>query len=104
MDTWLRFKAKNFVFRDMKIYENNGLKKGLNPIFKQWTKQDYAIQNKNTRCVRQMWKRIFNMLKHENMNMKRIRQGYGVRSCLILMLNILKEIKNPIFIYTLLGI
>jgi hypothetical protein len=37
------------------------------------------------------------------MNMKRTWQGYGVRSCLKLMLNKLKEMRGPIFIYTHLG-
>jgi hypothetical protein len=37
------------------------------------------------------------------MNMKRTWQGYGVRSCLRLMLNKLKETKGPNSIYTLLG-
>ncbi len=37
------------------------------------------------------------------MNMKIIRQGYVVRSSLKLILNILKEMKGPTSIYTLLG-
>jgi len=43
------------------------------------------------------------MLTYTNMNMKRTWQGYGARSCLRLMLNILKEIKGPTFIYIPLG-
>jgi hypothetical protein len=41
---------------------------------------------------------LFIMLTYANM--KRTWQGYGVRSYLRLMLNILKEIKSPIYIYT----
>jgi hypothetical protein len=41
-----------------------------------------------------------NICKHD---MKRTWQGYGVRLCLRLMLNKLKEMKVPIFIYILLG-
>ncbi len=37
------------------------------------------------------------------MNKERTRQGYGVRSCLRLMLNKLKEVKGPISIYIPLG-
>jgi hypothetical protein len=37
------------------------------------------------------------------MNMKRTWQGYGAKLCLKLVLNILKEIKGPTPIYTLLG-
>jgi hypothetical protein len=50
-------------------------------------------------CGRPTWKYIFSMLTYANMNMKRTRQGYGARSCLRLMLNILKEMKGPIPIY-----
>jgi len=50
-----------------------------------------------------MWKHIFIMLTYVNMNMKRIWQGYGVRWCLKLVLNKLKEMKGLTFIYTLLG-
>jgi hypothetical protein len=46
------------------------------------------------RCARQMWKWIFIKLTYANMNMKKTWQGYGARSCLELMLNILKEIKG----------
>jgi len=42
-------------------------------------------------------------VNYVNMNMKRTWQGYGVRSSLRLMLNKLKEMIGPIFIYTLLG-
>jgi hypothetical protein len=37
------------------------------------------------------------------MNMKKEWQGYGVKSCLKLVLNRLKEMKGPTFIYTPLG-
>ncbi len=53
--------------------------KGLSVIFKQGTKQDYAIQkqqhkikNKNMRCAKQTRKWIFIMLTFANMNMIRI--------------------------------
>jgi hypothetical protein len=52
-------------------------------------------------CVKQTWKHIFIMLTYANINMKRTWQGYGVRSCLRLMSNILKEMRGPIYIYTL---
>jgi len=39
-----------------------------------------------------------NICKHEYE--KKHDQGYGARSCLKLMLNRLKEMKGPIFIYT----
>jgi len=45
----------------------------------------------------------FIMLIYANMNMKRTWQGYGARSCLKLMLNKLKEMRGPTFIYTPLG-
>jgi hypothetical protein len=45
---------------------------------------------------------IYN-LTHANMNMKRTWQGYDARSCLKLVLNKLKEMKNPSCIYTLQG-
>jgi len=59
--------------------------------------------NKNTKCAKPTWKWIFIMWTYINMNMKRIWQGYGVRSCLKLMLNILKEMKSLISIYNPLG-
>jgi hypothetical protein len=66
-----------------------------------WFKnKNTRIKNKNTRCVKPTWKWIFIMLTYANMNMKRTCQGYGVKSCLRLMLNKLKEIKGLIFIYT----
>jgi hypothetical protein len=55
------------------------------------------------RCVKKKWKQIFIVLTYANMNMKIIRQGYVVRSSLKLILNILKEMKGPTSIYTLLG-
>ncbi len=42
----------------------------------------------------------FIKLTYANMNMKRTWQGYGVRLCLRLMLNRLKEMKGPTSIYT----
>jgi hypothetical protein len=38
-----------------------------------------------------------NICKHEH---EKTWQGYNVKSCLRLMLNILNEMKNPTFIYT----
>jgi hypothetical protein len=61
------------------------------------------IQNNNTRCVRQKWKQIFIMFTYANINMKKSCQGYGARLCLRPMLNKLKEMRNPILIYTHLG-
>jgi hypothetical protein len=61
------------------------------------------IKNKNMKCVRSTWKQIFIMLTYANMNMEITWQGYGARSCLKLMLNKLKEMRGPIFIYTPLG-
>jgi hypothetical protein len=55
------------------------------------------------KCAKPMWKQIFIMLTYANMNMKRTWQGYGVRSCLNFVLNRLKEMKGPTFIYTSLG-
>jgi len=43
------------------------------------------------------------MLTYVNMNMKIAWQGYGVRSSLKLMLNKVKEMKDPTMISTLLG-
>jgi hypothetical protein len=45
------------------------------------------------RCARQMWKWVFIMLIYANMNMKKICQGYGVRSFLKLVLKELKELR-----------
>jgi hypothetical protein len=36
---------------------------------------------------------------YTNMNMKKTWQGYDVRSCLKMVLNKLKEMKGPTFIY-----
>jgi hypothetical protein len=56
------------------------------------------------KCAKQKWKWIFIMLTCANMKMKRTWQGYDARSCLRLVLNILKEMKGPTFVYTPLGI
>ncbi len=40
------------------------------------------------------------MLIYVNMNMKITWQSYGVKSCLKLLLNKLKEMRGPTFIYT----
>jgi hypothetical protein len=45
----------------------------------------------------------FIMLTYVNMNMKRTWQGYGVKSCLKLVLNKLKEMRDPNSIYIPLG-
>jgi hypothetical protein len=52
------------------------------------------------KCAQQMWKWIFITLTYTNMNMKRTWQGYGVKPCLRPMLNKLKEMKGPTYIYT----
>jgi hypothetical protein len=43
------------------------------------------------------------MLTYVNMNMKKTWQDYGARSCLWLMLNRLKEMKDLTLIYTCMG-
>jgi hypothetical protein len=43
------------------------------------------------------------MLMYANMNMKITWQDYGAKLCLRLVLNKLKEMKGPPFIYTPLG-
>jgi len=50
-------------------------------------------KNKNTRCAKLTWKQIFIMVTYANMNMKKTWQGYGVKLCWKLMLNILKKMK-----------
>jgi hypothetical protein len=60
-----------------------------------WKIKNIRIKNKNTRCAKQMWKRIIIMLTYANMNMKRTWQGYGARLCLRLMLNRLKKMRGP---------
>ncbi len=65
--------------------------------------KNIIIKNKNMRCVKPMWKRNFIMLKYVNMNMKRTWQGYGIKLCLRLMLNKLKELKGLTSNYTPLG-
>jgi hypothetical protein len=66
-----------------------------------WLKnKNTKTTNKNTRCARQMWKWIFNMLTYANMIMKRTWQSYDARLCLIMMLDILKEMKGPTSVYT----
>jgi len=49
------------------------------------------------------WKQIFIELTYVNMNMKKTWQGYGVRLCLRLVLNIMKKMRGPTSIYTPLG-
>jgi len=54
------------------------------------------LKNKNKRIKTRTWgvptwKHISIMLTYANMNMKKTWQGYGVRLCLILVLNKLKE-------------
>jgi hypothetical protein len=48
------------------------------------------VKNKNIKCAKQKQRQIFIMLKYENLNMKRPKQGYGSRSYLKMVLNILK--------------
>ncbi len=69
-----------------------------------WLKNKNTItKNQNMRCARPMWKQISIILTYVNMNMKRTWQGYGVRSCLRVVWNKLKEMKKIISIYTPLG-
>jgi hypothetical protein len=66
-----------------------------------WLKnKNKGTKNKNTKCIKQMWKQIFIMLIYANMNMKRTWQGYGGRPYVRLVLNILKEKKGITPIYT----
>jgi len=68
-----------------------------------WFKnKNTKIRNKNTKYARLLWKWIFIMLTYANMNMNRTWQSYGVRSCLRLLLNKLKEMRGLTFIYTFL--
>jgi hypothetical protein len=64
------------------------------------------LKNKNTKTwnMQNQCENIFTMLTYANMNMKITWQGYGARSCLKLVLNKLKKMKSPTFIYTPLGI
>jgi hypothetical protein len=69
-----------------------------------WFKnKNIIIKNKNTKCARPTCKQIFIMVTYTNMNTKKTWQGYGARSCLKLVLNILKEMKGFTIIYTPLG-
>jgi hypothetical protein len=60
------------------------------------------LKNKNTKQKHEMCKTNVktNIYYVINMNMKITWQGYGAKSCLRLMLNILKEMKGLISIYT----
>jgi len=98
------------TIEDTNIHKNNGYKKCLTLTLNEeqnkimWFKnKNIKIKNNNMRCAKQMWKWVFIMLTYVNMNMKRTWQGYGVRLCLKLMLNKLKEMRGLISIYTLLG-
>jgi hypothetical protein len=90
------------------IHMNKGWRRGLNLTFNKekdkimWFKnKNTIIKNKNMKYARPIWKHIFIMLiTYVNMNMKKMWQGYGVRTCLRLMLNRLKEMKVPASIYT----
>jgi hypothetical protein len=69
-----------------------------------WLKNKNIItKNKKMKCARLMWKHISIILIYANMNMKITWQGYGVRLCLKMVLNKLKEMKGSISIYTHLG-
>jgi len=64
--------------KDMKNHKNKNLRKGLSLTFNkeqdkimQFKNKNIRIKNKNTRCARQMWKRIFIILTYTNMNMKK---------------------------------
>ncbi len=63
------------------------------------------FKNNNTRTKneKQIWQQNFIILTYANMNTKITWQGYDAKSCLKLMLNILKEMKGPTSIYFLLG-
>jgi len=55
------------------------------------------------KCVRQMWRQIFIILTYANMNMKKTWQGYDIKLCLRLVLNMLKEMRGHTSIFTPLG-
>jgi len=56
------------------------------------------VKDKNTKCVKQKQRIFFIMLKYEDLNMKRPKQGYGSRLYLKLVLNILKVMRViPLF-------
>jgi hypothetical protein len=65
-----------------------------------WFKNNNTkTNNNNKRYVKHTWKQIFIMLTYANMNIKKTWRGYGVKSCLRLVLNILHVIENYISIY-----
>jgi hypothetical protein len=60
-------------------------------------------KDKNTKYARPKYKFFFIAMKQTNVNTKRKKQGYKTISCLILVLNKLKIMGAPMFIYTPLG-
>jgi len=69
-----------------------------------WLKNKNTItKNKKTKCARLMWGHISIILIYANMNMKITWQGYGVRLCLKVVFNKLKEMRGFISIYTHFG-
>jgi len=69
-----------------------------------WIKnKDKKTKNKTWYVQNQRENNFFLCLTYVNMITKRTWQGYGVRSCFKLILNKLKKMMGPTFIYTLLG-
>ncbi len=63
-------------------------------------KKTKEIKNKNMKCAK--CKQIFIVIKYENVNIKRIEQGYGIRLYLKLVMNKLKLVGGLTSICTLL--
>jgi hypothetical protein len=63
--------------------------------------QEFRIKTQDVQDQR--GKHFFIIFTYANMNMKNPWQGYGVRSCLRIMLNKLKEMRGSTYIYTFLG-
>ncbi len=64
-------------------------------------KKTQKIKDKNMKCEK--CKQIFIVIKYENINIKGIKQGYGIRLYLKLVMNKLKVIGGPTSICTSLG-
>ncbi len=73
---------------------------------KESSKSNFQTRNKTSLCdskTRTQELKIKTNIYYSNMNTKRTWQGYDARSCLRRLLNILKDMRGPIPIYTLLG-
>ncbi len=63
-------------------------------------KKTQKIKDKNMKCEKSKCKQIFIVIKYENVNIKGIEQGYGIRLYLKLVMNKLKVIRGPTSICT----